>query len=346
MVTKRPGDDIFAEIQIRNSGSVDHAFTAKMFLNGNFLAIRDISLASGQTGTVTQSFSIPASGEWNFETELYDDGRLLDTDTKLIVVAEEAFGTLKALSTPDNVQFSINGFSGTIPSSATPLYIDLPTGSYSWTASKPGYRTKTGTYNVLPRIQTFSIVLEKEVVSVDGIVYDEVTGTGIQGAKARLRLPFQDVARYERTTNSSGFYSFQDIEADNYVFEVGHPSYELFSRSESITSSKRLNPAYLTPITVPAQYSLRIDQLCYSKESDLIIVLKNTGDDLPNAYFRLLYSGFSVNFYFDSILSGQTETYFLYPPSFPETVAMTLEVYSFKGGELLASRSISATPRC
>ena len=138
------------------------------------------------------------------------------------------------------------GYSKTTNSSGYVTFSDIPLSSYTFTASKSGYFSNTGsaTISTSSTDKTITIYLDPHPTEGDITVYvkNKDTGAVISGASV-------SGGGYSKTTNSSGYATFSDIPLSSYTFTASKSGFFSNSGSASISvnSTTATVTIYLTP---------------------------------------------------------------------------------------------------
>ncbi len=138
------------------------------------------------------------------------------------------------------------GYSGTTNSSGYKVFSDLSFGSYTFTASKSGYSSNSGSVSISTSTTSNSVTIYLTPIPTTGsitvYVKDAETGSYISGASIS--------GDASGTTNSSGYKVFSDLSFGTYSFTVSKSGYYAGSGSATINSSSTSKSVtiYLTPI--------------------------------------------------------------------------------------------------
>ena len=138
------------------------------------------------------------------------------------------------------------GYSKTTNSSGYVVFSDIPLTSYTFTASKSGYFSNSGSasISVNSTTSTITIYLDPHPTEGDITVYvrDSETNAVISGATV-------SGGGYSKTTNSSGYATFSDIPLTSYTFSASKSGYfsNSGSASISINSTTSTITIYLDP---------------------------------------------------------------------------------------------------
>ena len=122
--------------------------------------------------------------------------------------------------------------SGTTNSSGYAYFNDVPFGSYTFTASKTGYYSNTGTATISLSDMTKTITIYLDLIPTSGditvYVKDKETGSAISGASV-------SGGGRSGTTNSSGYIKFTELDFGSYTFTASADGYVSGSGSTSIS---------------------------------------------------------------------------------------------------------------
>ena len=138
------------------------------------------------------------------------------------------------------------GYSGTTNSYGYKVFSDLSFGSYTFTASKSGYSSNSGSVSISTSTTSNSVTIYLTPIPTTGsitvYVKDAETGSYISGASIS--------GDASGTTNSSGYKVFSDLSFGTYSFTVSKSGYYAGSGSATINSSSTSKSVtiYLTPI--------------------------------------------------------------------------------------------------
>ncbi len=140
-----------------------------------------------------------------------------------------------------------NGYSGTTNSSGYKTFSSLSFGSYTFTASKTGYDSGSGSVSISTSTTSNSVTIYLTPIPTTGsitvYVKDAKTGAPISGATVSGN-------GYSGTTNTSGYKTFSSMNFGSYTFTASKTGYDSGSGTVSISTSTTSNSVtiYLTPI--------------------------------------------------------------------------------------------------
>ena len=124
------------------------------------------------------------------------------------------------------------GYSKTTNSSGYATFSNIPLTSYTFTASKSGYFSNSGSASISinSTTSTITIYLDPHPTEGDITVYvkDKDTGAALSGASV-------SGSGYSKTTNASGIASFTGIPLKSYTFTASLSGYESASGSATIS---------------------------------------------------------------------------------------------------------------
>ncbi len=144
---------------------------------------------------------------------------------------------VKDITTGANISsasVSGGGYSGTTNASGYKTFNSVPLGSYTFTASKSGYYSNTGTatINTTKTSTSVTIYLTPQPTSgtITVTVRDKDSNAVISGAAV-------SGGGYSRTTNTNGIANFADIPFGSYTFTASKSGYDPSSGSATISVS-------------------------------------------------------------------------------------------------------------
>ncbi len=124
------------------------------------------------------------------------------------------------------------GYSKTTNASGYAVFSDIPLTSYTFSASKSGYFSNSGSASISinSTTSTITIYLDPHPTEGDITVYvkDKETGAALSGASV-------SGGGYSKTTNASGIASFTGIPLKSYTFTASLSGYESASGSATIS---------------------------------------------------------------------------------------------------------------
>ena len=147
--------------------------------------------------------------------------------------------------------------SGTTNSSGYAYFYDVPFGSYTFTASKSGYYSGTGSASISLSDMTDSITIYLEPIPTEGDitvrVVDSETGNAISGASV-------SGASRSGSTNSSGYAYFYDVPFGSYTFTASKSGYYSGSSNATISLSDMTDSItiYLDPIPTEGDITVKV----------------------------------------------------------------------------------------
>ena len=135
------------------------------------------------------------------------------------------------------------GKAGTTSSAGTVSFADVPFGTYSFTASKSGYLSNSGSATISLSAQSTTVTIKLTPVgAITVYVRDKATNALISGASV--------IGSGTGTTSSSGTVSFGSLQIGTYSYTASKSGYIGGSGSASITKAgdNLTVTIYLTPI--------------------------------------------------------------------------------------------------
>jgi len=166
-----------------------------------------------------------------------------ETVTGSITVYVKDVNTGSSIS---GARVSGGGYSGSTNTSGYKRFSSLSFGSYTFTASKTGYDSGSGSVFISTSTASNSVTIYLTPIPTTGsitvYVKDANTGDSISGATVSGN-------GYSGTTNTSGYKTFSSLSFGSYTFTASKTGYDSGSGSVSISTSTTSNSVtiYLTP---------------------------------------------------------------------------------------------------